>query len=1111
MINFKKYQTFYQKYCLPNRKHSFNSVYLAILLLMAPCFALAQTAQNIKLDFTSQPLSKIIASIEKQSQYTFFYNNDIDVKQKVSIKITSNKIEEVVKATLKSTSINYRISDRRIVLFLKSTSTNTEKTHTISGIISDVLGPVVGATITGKNGLGTITSLDGDFKLSNVQIGDVLTVSYIGYKTQNIVYNGQSKLAITMKEDTQTLDEVVVTALGIKRSEKALSYNVQQVKGEELTAVKDANFMNSMVGKVAGAEIQGSASGAGGSVRVVMRGMKSITKDNNALYVIDGVPMLNNGDGGGAGVFANMAGTDAVADINSDDIESVNMMTGPAAAALYGNAAANGVVLINTKKGQKEKTTVTVSNSTIFSKVNMLPEMQNSYGTSNGIQNWGEKEVSNYDPKKFFNTGANIINSISLSTGSQKNQTYLSASTTNSSGTLPNNSYERYNFTARNTTSFLKDKLVLDFGANYIIQKNTNMVSQGQYYNPLPALYLFPRSEDFDEIRLFERWDINQGYMVQQWNYGDNSLSMQNPYWTQRRILRESSKKRYMLNASLKWNITDWMNIVGRVNLDNSDFRNRVSKHASTLTTFCGINGGYEDRMIQDRSIYADALLNIDKTFGDYRLNANIGTSIYDVSSEMMGYAGDLISPNFFALNNINYKSNYKPLQNGWHDQTQSIFANVELGYRSMLYLTLTGRADWESKLAYSDNQSFFYPSVGLSAVLTEMFKLPEFISYAKIRGSLTEVATPFERYLTNPRYVYNEQSHNWANPTTFPATNLKPENTRSWEIGLNAKFWNRVSLDVTYYRSNTYNQTFRVTIPASSGYSNAIVQTGNVENKGIEMAIGYDDKWGHFSWSSHATLTLNRNKVKRLASGSTNPVTNEVIQMPELKMSWLGKANVAPQVILKEGGTMTDIYVYNHLKTDNNGNIYINPQTGNFEMITEKTPKKVGTLAPDYNVGWSNNFGYKGINLGVVVSARVGGTVYSATQGVLDYYGASQVTANMRDNGGVWINRGMADTKKFYQTIGTGEGGYGQYYLYSATNVRLQELSLSYTLPKKLIKGVADISLGLVGRNLWMIYCKAPFDPELSASTSSNFYQNVDYFMQPSTRNIGFNVKVQF
>ena len=992
-----------------------------------------------------------------------------------------------------------------------SLSSSSVAKVTTTGQVVDAKGePLIGVSIleVGTTN-GTITDIDGNFTLS-VNEGATQEISYIGYKTQTLPV--RAKLGqIVMKEDTEVLDEVVVTALGIKRSQKALSYNVQEVKGDALTAVKDANFMNSLAGKVAGVQISSGATGAGGAARVVMRGMKSLTKDNNALYVIDGVPVFNTGSSGGEGQYGSMGGSDAVADLNPDDIASVSMMTGPSAAALYGSAAANGVVLITTKKGQTEKTNLTVSNSTTFSKAYIMPEMQNRYGTSAGLLSWGAATDRRYDPSDFFNTGTNIINSIALSTGNAKNQTYLSASTTNSDGILPNNSYNRYNFTARNTTNFLNDRLTLDIGAQYIIQNNKNMVSQGQYYNPLPALYLFPRGDNFDEIRLYERYDTDYGYMKQYWPYGDGGMSLQNPYWIQNKILRTSEKKRYMLNASLKWKVTDWFNITGRVNLDNSDYRNRSEKSASTLTTFCGVNGGLEDAMRQERSIYADVLGNIDKTFGEFRLNANFGASIYHTSMNQLSIAGDLKIPNFFQMNNINYSANYKPDPQGYDDEIQSVFASAELSWRNQLYLTVTGRNDWDSKLAYSKHPSFFYPSVGLSAVLSDMLELPEVISYAKIRGSYTIVASSFDRFLTNPGYVYNAQTHNWENPTVYPMDDMKPEKTKSWEIGLNLKFWeNRFNLDATYYRSNTLNQTFSVDIPPSSGYNKAIVQAGNVQNQGVELGLGFHDEWAGFGWSTNATFTLNRNKVIRLASGSVNPVTGEEIQMENMPVGWLGKENVAPRVILTEGGSMTDIYVYNQLTRDNNGNIKVD-QNGNLSMTSSSTPTKVGDLDADFNLGWTNHFTYKGIDLGVVLSARVGGLAYSATQGILDYYGVSEASATARDNGGIPVNNGLVAAQKYYQTIGTGEGGYGRYYLYSATNVRLQELSLNYTLPKKWFKNVANVTLGVVGRNLWMIYCKAPFDPELSAATASNYYMNVDYFMQPSLRNIGFNVKVQF
>ena len=448
---------------------------------------------------------------------------------------------------LKDTSIAYRISEKRIVLYLRKNNKEQKRSYSISGTIHDASGPIIGASIVTKDGKGTITSMDGDFRLDNIHIGDVLTVSYVGYQTQNIVFNGQSKLNIALQEEATELDQVVVTALGIKRSEKALSYNVQQITSDEITAVKDPNFMNSLAGKVAGVTINASASGAGAATRVVMRGVKSITKSNNALYVIDGIPMFNIvNESSDTGVLTDQPGTDAVADINPEDIESINMLTGPAAAALYGNAAASGVVLINTKKGTEDKTSVNVSSSTTFSTPTLLPKLQSKYGNKDGqFASWGDPVNSNYDPKNFFRTGVNTITSMSLSTGTSKNQTYVSVSATNSTGIIPNNNYDRYNISGRNTANFLNDKLVLDFGANLIFQKDKNMIGQGRYFNPLTSLYLFPRGGNFDAVRMYETYNEGLDIYEQYWPYGTQSLELQNPYWTIYRNIRENTKKRW--------------------------------------------------------------------------------------------------------------------------------------------------------------------------------------------------------------------------------------------------------------------------------------------------------------------------------------------------------------------------------------------------------------------------------------------------------------------------------------------------------------------------------------------------------------------------------------
>ena len=993
-----------------------------------------------------------------------------------------------------------------LVNVLSSTSAFAQgNTYTVSGTVNDETGPVIGATVMvsgSKNGV--ITDTDGRYTIGGVMLNDILNISCLGYTTSEVAFTGQTTIDVMLKTSSEFIDATVVTALGIKRSEKALSYNVQAVDGSALTAVKDVNFVNSLNGKVAGVTINSGASGSGSATRVVMRGVKSINKSNLALYVIDGLPMYNQGSGGSGSIMSDQPGTDGVADLNPEDIESITMLTGPSAAALYGNAAAAGVVLITTKKGEAGKTTLTYSNNTTFSTIAMMPRMQSRYGNDpNDIMSWGERVDNNYDPKNFFRTGLDEINSITFSTGNRRNQTYASVSSTNSTNILPNSGYNRYNFTARNTTTFLQDKMVFDFGGSFILQDDKNLTAQGIYYSPLPALYLFPRGEDFDSIRMYERWDADKGCNVQYWPYGSVTAGLQNPYWVMNREVRENKKTRYMLNASLKYNITPWLNIAGRVNIDNYNNRQTYKIYASTNELWSGENGNYRDIHSTLKTTYADVIATFDKKFSDWSVNVNLGASINDQQSESIGYIGGLKIPNFFAVHNIWYERGWQPQQGGWHEQAQALYANAEIGWKSIIFLTVTGRVDWESQLAYSNYSCFAYPSVGLSAVISDLFDAPKWLSFLKVRASYAEVGNSYGRYMTLPTYSYDAQSKTWNTTTRYPNYDLKPERTRSYELGIDANFFTDLSLKLTLYQSNTLNQTFSAGLPSSSGYSSVYVQSGDIKNRGIELAIGYDHKWNDIRFGAHYTLTCNQNRVMRLADGVINPYTGDPIEMPELGVGGFG--NTDASIILRTGGSTGDVYASNVIARDLTGYIFNDPKTGLAVKSVEKF--KIGSILPKANMGLTLDLGWKGINLGMTFTARIGGIVISETQANLDRYGVSEDSAIARDNGGVRINSGLVSAKNYYQTIAS----IVTHYTYSATNVRLGELNLSYTLPRKWFKDKCGITVGFVGRNLWMIYCKAPFDPEVTTAASSNYYQSFDSYMIPSTRNLGLNVKLQF
>ena len=1114
---------------------------LPVLTLVCCLFAGTASAQSVPvtLRVSDAPLEQVLSAIEKQTTYLFVYDKNVDVACRVSIDVKDTPLNNVLNTLFQSSDIAYAVENTSIVLSQKAPAAQPGQPVTVTGKVVDASGmPVIGAAVIVKGTtIGTSTGVDGDLSLQvpPPSADAVLEINYLGYEPIAQTVGSRTNITFTLRESAVDVDAVVVTALGIKRSEKALSYNVQQVNSEDIVANKDVNFINSLSGKVAGVTINSSSGGVGSASRVVMRGQKSISQTSNALYVIDGVPMFTTARDGGT-EFASQGTTDPIADINPEDIESMSVLNGAAAAALYGSDAANGAIVVTTKRGKAGYTSVTVSSNTEVMSPFVLPEFQNRYGTgdlnsSEGsiVRSWGNRLNSSnymgYSPRDdYFQTGVTGTESVSLSTGTEKNQTYFSAAAVNSRGVIPNNGYDRYNFTFRNTTSFLGDKLKLDVGASYVMQKDRNMTNQGTYNNPLVGAYVYPRGNDWADIEMYERYDPARRLYTQYWPVGDAGMTMQNPYWINYRNLRENNKDRYMLNAALSYDVLDWLNVSGRIRVDNSSNDYTEKFYASTFTqlTEGSKNGLYGITKTKDKQVYGDVLVNINKTFGeDWSLQANAGASISDMRYDAMKVRGPIpdgeitdekpLLANVFNVQNLSNTSKTKRLQEGWREQTQSIFASVEIGFKNTYFLTLTGRNDWPSQLAgeHSVKSSFFYPSVGASVVLSQLIpEMPKNLSYVKLRASYASVGVAFERYLANPRYSWNESGLNWSTQTRFPIYNLKPERTKSFEVGLTMRFLRHFNLDFTYYNTKTQDQTFEPNISTGSGSSKLTIQSGNVRNRGFEVALGYSNTWGKFSWDSNYTLSANKNKILSLADDVVNPETGEHFSVDQLDMGGLADA----RFILREGGTLGDFYSRIDLKRDSNGAVYIN-EKGEIasESITDVNSYiKLGSVLPDANMAWRNDFRWRNFNFGFMVSARLGGVVFSRTQAMLDYYGVSEVSAAARDAGGVMINGGdLVDANKWYTAIGSGNS-VPQYYTYSATNVRLQEASIGYTIPKKKLGDICEITLSLVGRNLWMIYNKAPYDPETVATVNS-YYQGIDYFMSPSTRNIGFNLRLKF
>ena len=983
----------------------------------------------------------------------------------------------------------------------------------VSGVVVDAADhePLIAATVSvkGQAGQGVLTDMDGKFTIKNIKAGAILVVSYVGYTTKEVAVADRTELTIELASAEKQLETVVVTALGIKRSQKALSYNVQEVKNDALTTVKDANFMNSLNGKVAGVNIQRSASGVGGATRVVMRGNKSISGDNNVLYVIDGVPVGNSADrgGDGSGFGSGRASGEGISSINPDDIESISVLTGPSAAALYGASAANGVILINTKKGAAGKLRVNFSSAVETASPFMLPKFQNTYGNAAGqYTSWGDKLAtpSDYKVRDFYNRGVTFNNSFNFSVGTDKNQTYFSASAINAKGIVPNNKYHRYNASVRNTSKFLDDKLTLDVSASYVRDYANNMISYGAYFNPIVGAYLYPRGQNFDQEKYFERYDAQQGFYVQQWSPGSMGMDVQNPYWVAYRNLHPETNDRYMLFGSLKYELNKKINFTGRVRLDNTYTERETKLYASTSSVFSKPLGYYSADNNYFKQKYVDFMANYNSALSeDFNLTATLGTSYEEYDNKGQGFGGHLfLIPNKFIFANTN------PLQSGGSQSSSrksnfAVFGSAELAWRNAVYLTLTGRTDKPSQLVGSVDPWIFYPSVGLSAVVTDLLpndvraKLRPALSFLKVRTSYTEVGSPIPFTGLTPGTITHSIRSGKVEPFDYyPLPDLKAERTRSFELGIDSRWFDgALTFGATIYQSNTLNQLLETDLDPGTGYKKLYVQAGNVRNRGVEMTLGLNKKFGPVDYSTSVTATANRNKIIKLASGVKNPITGEVFDLTDIAKG---------RFRLREGGELGDVYASERIKRDANG--YIEYTAGQ-SLVTEPTePYKLGSVNAKWNLGWKHGVSFKGFDLNVLFTARLGGIVISKTQAALDKFGVSQASADARDAGGVNIGQGLTIApQQYYDAV----YNLDSYYVYSATNVRLQELSLSYNLPKSILgKTFKNVGVSLYATNLWMIYNKAPYDPELTGSTGT-FGQGYDYFMLPSQRTIGASIKL--
>ena len=987
---------------------------------------------------------------------------------------------------------------------------------TLEGLIKDDSGPLLGATVIVKNTTrGTTTDMDGKFRLEGLQPGDVLQVTYVGYDPYEVTYTGQTTLDILMTTTANQLNAVVVTAMGIERQSKTLSYAAETVGGDDVADIKSVNMINALQGKAAGLQITPNSTGAGGSSKILFRGNKSINGSNQPLVVVDGVPLMMNitSDQVDSNWGAQRDGGDAMSTINPDDIASISLLKGASAAALYGAVAANGAIMITTKSAMAGRLAVNVSSNTTIDTPLSLPEFQNTYG-ANGQYSWGDKLASKAPDyaEKFFRTGWTTNNSISINGGAEDLRAYFSYGNVTSGGITPENDYSQHTLNAKVGFDLFNDHIKVDFNAKYVNQHISNQPAGGFVFNPLVGTYTFPRGGDWNGYKSnFETYNGELNANVQNWVTTTDETNS-NPYWLLNRERPVVERNRYEFGGSIKYQIIDGLSLPGRMRYERADehyVRNHYASSYGNKYTY----GKMDDNRYFSEQLYADLLAQYNHTWDDFSLNATLGTSmmqtrsnnvslLYEQSKFVAPGNGGAYYPNIFNPSNFYKNGTTMGLE---RKRLNSVFGAVTFGFKEALFLDVTARNDWSSALAYTDGYSFFYPSVGASLLLNRFVDMGRNIDLFKFRGSYSIVGNDVPVYKTNPRYTYGDQGA-INPPKSVPFRTLKPEKTHSFEVGFDGEFFqHRLHVNATYYKTNTKNQYFEVTLPWESGYKSQFVNAGNVQNQGFELTAGWFQDFGNeFTWSTDLNLSYNDNKIIELFDGIQDGVT----------VSNLGGA----KVILYEGGQYGDLYVRT-LKRDESGKLVTEtPEGADYQIPVNggeqnSDLKYMGNMNSKWNMGWNNTFRYKDLTLSMLIDFRIGGKVVSMTEATLDGYGVSERTGRARDRGYV-MREGIkfSNVKAYYDVVGATSFNsvYNvEDYVYDATNVRMREISLGYTF-RNLFGQSKNLTLAFIARNLFFFYKDAPMDPDVSMGTG-NGLQGFDVFNLPTTRSFGLNVKLNF
>lgn len=1001
----------------------------------------------------------------------------------------------------------------------------------VSGTIKDENGqivPGVSVLLKGTN-RGTNTDANGLYKLS-VPMSGVLIFSSVGFETKEVQLGSASIIDVNLISDTKTLGEVVVTALGITKEQKVLSYATQLIPTTNIAKAKELNVANSLIGRVAGLDVARSSSGLGGSSRIVLRGDRSITGNNQALIVIDGVPMDNsnlspgNANGG-------RDGGDVLSSVNPDDIESINVLRGASATALYGSRAANGALLISTKKGSNRKGFgVTVNSSFQAEQAMILQKFQNVYGqgsagvysprsefswgpkmTGQSVEMWGPNPANagktynmaaqpdNY--KNFYSTGSQISNAIAFSGGGEKTQTYFSYTNVGATGIIDNNKLKRNNVNLR-ISSQVSSKLSFDSKITYLNEKIDNRQQTGEAFANLQRHVLrLPRNISLEAAQQFEYIDPSTGRLRQNyWNPGSNGG--QNPYWIKNRVQAQDNRDRVTGFSALTYKFTPAFSVMARAGIDKyvDKFEGKWYNNTYTIAD----NGDYQTSWREVSELNLDFLGMYKKQLSkDILIDATVGASVqrYNTLTQSTS-TGGLNRDNLFITSNARSPQSNRAV---YQTEKQGVFATADVTYKDALTLSASARNDWSSTLP-KESQSYFFPSAGFSAIISNMIEMPTAISFTKVRGSYAQTGNDARAYLLNQTYTFAAGGPNGyiTRDGVKPFPNLKPELTTSLELGLEMKFAdNRLGFDFGWYTSDSKNQLFQVAIPPASGWSSEFINAGLVRNSGVELTVNATPvKTEKLRWEINLNYAKNKNQLVELT--------------PDLKVLTLS-TDFMNNIRAIEGQPLGEIYSRGY-ERNAQGQVLVDA-TG-LPRITSGTTVYMGNSRPTWTGGLNNKISYKNLTLNFLISARMGGVVSSFTNAVIYADGVTEETlagrdtytfAGVKDDGSA--NNIATTAEKYWLRVGGRNTPAGEIFTYSASNIRLRELALSYSIPTSLLEKspFQGISISLVGRNLFFFMNNAKgFDPELTAG-AQNTTVGLESFSMPSTRTFGVNLNLSF